>query len=450
MSVANKPWITVIGIGEDGLSGLSPVALKKLENAEIIVGGERHLQMLRAGGQMLRAGGQMLRAGGQTLPPGGQTLSPGEQTRMDWSAGFGKTLDIIEQKRGSHIVVLASGDPMYFGIGATMARRFGGRALNVIPAVGAVSLAASAMGWSLPDVSVTTIHGRPAQNIIYHLAAKAKIIALSNGAESPAEVASILSEHGFGPSKITVLENLGGKNENRIDGLADGMADGWGVDKSDGGEFSPLNTLAIECIAGPGVQGLSHLAGLVDDAYEHDGQITKREVRAITLAKLAPVSNEMLWDIGSGSGSISIEWMRAGKNLRAIAFEKDAVRAKNINTNAFNLGVTRLKVVEGSVPDVLTEINDAALPDAIFIGGGLSKNSNIINVAWDALKPGGRIVANAVTIKSEAVLFNFADEVAGELSRINIERQEKIGGQVSFRPLKAVTQLVAYKPEKNK
>ncbi len=418
MSVADKPWITVIGIGEDGLSGLSPTALNMIDNAEVIVGGERHLQMLRAGGQM---------------------LPPGEQARMDWSAGFSKTLDIIEQKRGKQIVVLASGDPMYFGVGATMARRFGGNALNIIPAVGAVSLAASAMGWSLPDVAVTTIHGRPVQNIIYHLAPKAKIIALSNGAESPAEVARILSEHGFGQSKITVLENLGGKNENRIDGTADK----WGA-----GECSPLNTLAIECIAAPGVQGLSHLAGLADDAYEHDGQISKREVRAITLAKLAPAADEMLWDIGSGSGSIAIEWMRAGKNLRATAFEKNDVRAKNINTNAFNLGITRLKVVEGSAPEVLAKASGA--PDAIFIGGGLSTNSNIINVAWDALKPGGRLVANAVTIKSEAVLFNFADEVAGELSRINIERQEKIGGQVSFRSLKAVTQLVAYKPEKNK
>ncbi|MCK5167247.1 MAG: precorrin-6Y C5,15-methyltransferase (decarboxylating) subunit CbiT, partial [Rhodospirillaceae bacterium] len=165
---------------------------------------------------------------------------------------------------------------------------------------------------------------------------------------------------------------------------------------------------------------------------------------------LAPTAGEMLWDIGSGSGSIAIEWMRAGQNLRAIAFEKDGTRVKTINTNAFNLGVTRLKVIEGSAPDVLPRligIDDK--PDAIFIGGGLSKNANIINVAWDALKPGGRLVANAVTIKSEAVLFNFADEVAGELSRINIERQEKIGGQVSFRPLKAVTQLVVYKPEKN-
>ena len=413
MSIVDKPWITVIGIGEDGLSGLSPVALKKLENAEIIVGGERHLEM----------------------------LSPGKQTRIDWSAGFGKTLDIIEQKRGVNIVVLASGDPMYFGVGATIARRFGPDALNVIPGVSAVSLAAGAMGWSLPDVFVTTVHGRPVENIIYHLAPKAKIIALSNGGESPGEVANILRGHGFGSSKITVLENLGGENENRIDGTANN----WNINKC-----QPLNTLAIECIADPGVNGLSHLAGLGDDVYEHDGQITKREVRAITLAKLAPTAGEMLWDIGSGSGSIAIEWMRAEKNLRATAFEQNSLRAKNINQNAFNLGVTRLKVIEGSAPDVLPRligIDDK--PDAIFIGGGLSKNANIINVAWDALKPGGRLVANAVTIKSEAVLFNFADEVAGELSRINIERQEKIGGQVSFRPLKAVTQLVVYKPEKN-
>ncbi len=417
MSVIDKSWITVIGIGEDGLGGLSGAALKLIEGAEIIVGGERHLLMLRAGGQM---------------------LAPSQQTRMDWSAGFGKTLDIIEQKRGKQIVVLASGDPMHYGVGATMARRFGATALNIIPGVGAVSLTAAAMGWSLPDVFVTTIHGRPVQNIIYYLAPGAKIIALSNDGASPLEVANILREHGFGPSKMTVLENLGGENENRIDGTAEN----WNINNC-----AALNTIAIECTRAPGVPGLSHLAGLADDAYEHDGQITKREVRAITLAKLAPTAGEMLWDIGSGSGSIAIEWMRAGQNLRAIAFEKDGTRVKTINTNAFNLGVTRLKVVEGSVPDVLTGIDGE--PDAIFIGGGLSKNGNIINAAWDALKPGGRLVANAVTIKSEAILVNFATEISGELSRINIERQEKLGGQVSFRPLKAVTQLVAYKPGKN-
>ena len=335
-------------------------------------------------------------------------------------------------------MVLASGDPMHYGVGATMARRFGATALNIIPGVGAVSLTAAAMGWSLPDVFVTTIHGRPVQNIIYYLAPGAKIIALSNDGASPLEVANILREHGFGPSKMTVLENLGGENENRIDGTAEN----WNINNC-----AALNTIAIECTRAPGVPGLSHLAGLADDAYEHDGQITKREVRAITLAKLAPTAGEMLWDIGSGSGSIAIEWMRAGQNLRAIAFEKDGTRAKTINTNAFNLGVTRLKVVEGPVPDVLTGIDGE--PDAIFIGGGLSKNGNIINAAWDALKPGGRLVANAVTIKSEAILVNFATEISGELSRINIERQEKLGGQVSFRPLKAVTQLVAYKPGKN-
>jgi len=409
---SNTPWITVIGIGEDGLDGVSDASLALIQSGEIIVGGERHLKMV---------------ADINTGPA---------QIRMDWSAGFGRTLDILEQKKGAAIVVLASGDPMYFGVGATLARRFGASALNVIPAISSITLACARMGWSQPDINVVTIHGRPAENINRYLCDGAKIIALSNGGESPKMVAKLLCEQGFAKSKIIVLENLGGKNENRVEGLAEK----WRAD-----ECAHLNIMAIECVADIGVSGYSFAAGLADNAFGHDGQITKREVRAVTLAQLAPVAGEMLWDIGSGSGSIAIEWMRAGKNMKAIAIEKNETRAENINNNAFNLGITRLRVICGSAPDAFSEIIKNT-PDAIFIGGGLSNGGeDLINSAWDALKPGGRLVVNSVTIKSEAIISNFADVVGGALTRINIERSDKIGEQKSFRPLKTVTQLVAYK-----
>ena len=409
---SNTPWITVIGIGEDGLDGMSDATLALIQSGEIIVGGERHLKMV---------------AEINTGPA---------QICMDWSAGFGRTLDILEQKKGAAIVVLASGDPMYFGVGATLARRFGASALNVIPAISSITLACARMGWSQPDINVVTIHGRPAENINRYLCDGAKIIALSNGGESPKMVAKLLCEQGFAKSKIIVLENLGGKNENRVEGLAEK----WRAD-----ECAHLNIMAIECVADIGVSGYSFAAGLADDSFGHDGQITKREVRAVTLAQLAPVAGEMLWDIGSGSGSIAIEWMRAGKNMKAIAIEKNKTRAENINNNAFNLGITRLRVICGAAPDAFSEIIKNT-PDAIFIGGGLSNGGeDLINRAWDALKPGGRLVVNSVTIKSEAIISNFADVVGGALTRINIERSDKIGEQKSFRPLKTVTQLVAYK-----
>lgn len=413
---SNKPstaWILVIGIGEDGLAGLTQSSLALLQNAEIIIGGERHLKMLAAMGQ------------------------PKNQTRTDWSKGFKKTLDFIEEKKGANIVVLASGDPMYFGVGATLARRFGANALNVIAGVSSITLACARMGWSQPDVNIVTIHGRPVENINRYLSNGAKIIALSNGGESPSILAKLLCERGFAKSTITVLENLGGKNENRIEGLAQNWQDN---------ECAHLNIIAIKCVADIGVSGYSRVAGLPDDAFNHDGQITKREVRAITLARLAPVEGELLWDIGSGSGSIAIEWMRGGKNMKATAIEKNSTRAANINTNAFNLGIARIQVICGVAPDAFTEIQENA-PDAIFIGGGLTNGGeDLINRAWDALKPGGRLVVNSVTIKSEAIISNFADMVDGELTRINIERSDKIGQQKSFNPLKTVTQLVAYKP----
>ena len=401
-----NPWITVIGIGEDGLDGLGAATRALINSAEVLVGGERHL---------------------------GLAASPAP-VQFDWQDGFGAAMDRIESEKGKRIVVLASGDPLYFGVGSALARRFGADALFVVPAVGAVSLACARMGWSIPDIEVVTVHGRPLENLNYHLQPGARIIALTSGGESPGEVAALLTEKGFGPSKISVLEHLGGEKENRFEGIAQS----WNHPMA-----AELNMLAIECIVGPNAQSLSRLAGLPDDAFEHDGQITKREVRAITLASLAPKHGEVLWDIGAGAGSISIEWMRTKRGLRAIAIEQNADRCAVIARNALKFGTTRIEVIQGSAPDALQGISPA--PDAVFIGGGVSIEG-VIEAAWDALKPGGRLVANAVTVEGEKKLMDFAKVSSGELIRISIERQQNLGGQSAFRPMMPVTQLVATKP----
>jgi precorrin-6Y C5,15-methyltransferase (decarboxylating) len=260
-----------------------------------------------------------------------------------------------------------------------------------------------------------------------------RLLVLCRDGDSPAEAAALLSERGYGDSQVTVLEHLGGDNENRFDGRA---AD-WSHERA-----ADLNTLAIECIAEPEAQLLSRAPGLPDDAYDHNGQLTKREVRAVTLSSLAPLPGELLWDIGSGSGSIAIEWMRLGGHRKAVAIEKDSARANVIAKNASRLGTSKLKIIEGTCPDV--DIPGEA-PDAIFVGGGVS-TPGLLDWAWDSLKPGGRLVANAVTIESEQALSAFHEAHGGDLLRLVVERAETIGSSNGFKPMRAVTQLSLRKP----
>ena len=398
------PWITVIGIGEDGLAGLSQKARDAVQAAEVLVGGLRHFTH----------------------------IGEHKADRLTWDGGFSAACERIADFKGKRIVVLASGDPMYFGVGSTLARRFGADALHVVPVPGAVSLTAARLGWSLADVEVVTVHGRPVENLNLHLQPGRRIIALTKGGHSPAEVARLLTERGFGPSIIHVFEHLGGDNERTINGVAESWNHEPGAD---------LNTLGIECNTAPDARAFSRLAGLADNAYEHDGQLTKREVRAMTLARLGPLAGETLWDVGAGAGSIAIEWMRAARGLRAVAFERDPVRAERITQNALNLGVPKLKVIQGSAPEVLAE-GDAA-PHAIFVGGSVSK-AGVLEAAWDALKPGGRMVANAVTLESAARVEAFSDEVGGDITRITIEHR-KDGTYAAKKP---ITQLYARKEKR--
>jgi len=401
----NDPWITVIGIGEDGLDGLSPALCAVIDAAEVLVGGDRHHEKV--------------------------PVSNAE--RLTWKGGFAAAVQEIGKHRGRRVVVLASGDPMNYGAGAMIVREFGADAVVIHPAPGAFSLAAARMGWSIPDCETLTIHGRPLEALGLHLSPGAKLLVLSQGGDSPAAAAELLSAFGYGLSRITVLEHLGGLNEKRFDGMAADWHHGRAAD---------LNVLAIECIAEPGASALSRAPGLPDDVFAHDGQLTKREVRAVTLAALQSLPGQILWDIGAGCGSVAIEWLRLGSNRRAVAVEKSLERCHLIGQNAAALGTHNMVVVNGTFPDVASGLGPA--PDAIFVGGGVSA-PGLLDVAWDALKPGGIFVANGVTLEAEQALLGFRQRHDGDLTRISVERAGPVGGLTAFRPMMAVTQLAQRK-----
>ncbi len=399
-------WITVIGIGEEGAGELSSTAKAAIETAELLVGGERH-----------------------------HLLSPRSGVeKLTWKAGLKETFEKISQWRGKRVVVLASGDPLCFGVASSMMKHFDPADLTVIPTPSSFSLACARMKWSLPDTTCLTIHGRPLEAIGVHLVPGAKLVLLSRDGDSPAEVAKFLEAKGFGPSNLTILEHMGGALENRLGGKVEGWAFGRTAD---------LNVIAVELVAGPDAKYHSCVPGLPDDAFENDGQLTKKEVRAATLAALQPMPGQVFWDVGAGSGSIAIEWMRAVKGAgHAVAFEKNGDRVAAISRNANALGVPKLEVIHGAAPNALRE--GGKRPNAIFVGGNVS-NHELLETCWAALQSGGRFVANGVTIEAEARLFDFAKEVGGELSRISVSRLEKVGTLSGFKPLMTVTQVVAVK-----
>jgi precorrin-6Y C5,15-methyltransferase (decarboxylating) len=306
-----KPWLTIVGIGDDGLAGFSPVARALIDTAEVLVGGERHLAMV-------------LETTAERLP---------------WQQPFADTIAAIAARRGRRVVVLASGDPMWYGAGAALTRHFSRDEMVVIPHPGAFSLAAARLGWPLAECVTLSLHGRPLDALRLHLAEGRRLLILSEDSATPANVARLLTACGWGPSLITALEHLGGPAEATHNATAADWAERRVAD---------LNTIALECRAAPGTRGLSRLAGLPDDAYEHDGQLTKREIRAATLAALAPLPGELLWDVGAGCGSIAIEWLRADDLVSAIAIERDSARAATIARNAAMLGVPRLQIVHGA------------------------------------------------------------------------------------------------------
>lgn len=390
--------VMVIGIGADGWNGLTQAAREALQDAEVVLGGTRQLALV---------------AGHTAADP------------VVWPSPMLPELPgLFARYRGRRVCALASGDPMFFGLGATLARVLGADRLTVLPHPSSVSLACARLGWAVDDVEVISAVARPLERVLRALAPGRRVLVLSSGAETPAALAALLVGAGWGASEVTVLEQLGGPAERRVDGVAQQ----WEHPPGDA-----LNVVALQCVAGPATRGWGETSGLPDDAFSHDGQLTKREVRAVTMALLAPQPGRLLWDVGAGNGSVSIEWMRAHRTCTAVAVESDPERAGRIAANAAALGVPGIQVVQGRAPAALA---DLPAPDTIFIGGGITA---AFDACWAALPAGGRLVANTVTLQGEAVLAAAHVQHGGELTRISVARAAPIGGFTGWRPAMPVT-----------
>jgi precorrin-6B C5,15-methyltransferase / cobalt-precorrin-6B C5,C15-methyltransferase len=401
-------WVSILGIGEDGVEGLSPVARRLLQAAALVVGGKRHLALATP-------------------------LITGRQ--MPWPSPMGGAVDSILAQRPSPVVVLASGDPFCYGVGTMLAARVPAGEFLSVPAPSSFSLALSRLGWSMGQCETISFCGRPLARLAPLLQPGRRVLALSADATTPAAVAGYLCERGFGRSVLHVMEALGGPRE-RIRALE---AKDFQKNILD---CDPLNLVAMELVAETGALVIPLTAGLPDDLFEHDGQITKREIRAVTLAALAPRAGEVLWDVGCGAGSVAIEWMLRHPDNLAYGIERDAARAARIARNAVALGVPGLHVVEGRAPDACAGL---PVPDAVFLGGG-AHLPGVIDTAWQALRPGGRMVANAVVIETEQALFAARERFGGTLTRLSVERLDAIGSLHGFRPALTVTQWGATKP----
>jgi precorrin-6Y C5,15-methyltransferase (decarboxylating) len=321
--------------------------------------------------------------------------------------------------------VLATGDPLWFSVGARIGRALPAGEIVYHPQLSAFQLAAARMGWSMADVETLTVHGRPVEQMIAFIQPDVRLLILTTGAETPGRIAAFLAERGFGKSRMSVLAAMGGPDETRFDGIAES----W--DRV----VPAFNTLAVECVAAPDAALLPRVPGLDDSLFRHDGTMTKQEVRAATLAKLMPMRGALLWDIGTGCGSVAVEWMRAARYARAIGIEPRADRRAMAAANALALGTPRLQVIDGTAPAALEGLE---APDAIFIGGGLGEA--VFAAAWDRLKPLGRLVANAVTLESEAALIALHAAHGGQLVRIATARAEPVGRFRGWRAAMPVTQ----------
>jgi precorrin-6Y C5,15-methyltransferase (decarboxylating) len=386
------PWLTVIGVGEGDLPALPP-AVRVLGPARF-----------------------------QPSVPG---LVIWREPTLD-----GMLAQIFEA-RGTPTLVLASGDPLWFGLGATLAKRLAPDEFRVVPGLSSFQLAAARLRWPLQHVATPSLHGRPVELLHPHILPGNRILALTSDAGTAPRVAELLVARGYGGSLLTVLEALGGAAE-RIQTAA---ARDFALSIGD------FYVLAIDCAADSGAPLLPPLPGLPDEAFVSDGQLTKREVRAATLARLAPYPGALLWDVGAGCGSVAIEWQRAARDARAIAFERDTARCAMIATNARALGAPGLAVVTGDAPACLA---GQPAPDAVFLGGDVD-NAALFEACWAALKPGGRLVANAVTLSGEQALLARRAALGGELARLEVAMLDSLGGQLVLRPRLPIVQWLGVK-----
>jgi precorrin-6Y C5,15-methyltransferase (decarboxylating) len=399
-------WLSILGIGEDGVEGLSPAGRALLTAATLVAGGQRHLDLAAP------------LITGETLP---------------WPSPYSHAIPTLKARRGTPVVVLASGDPFCFGIGAVLAHHFDASEMLSLPAPSSLSLACARLFWPLHETAVLSLCGRPIETLFPLLHPGRRILILSADSQTPMHLARLLTERGFGETRLHVLEALGGPHERvrRFTAQNDLPND-----------LSPLNIVGLEVVAGPNARIIPLTAGLPDDLFAHDGQLTKQEIRAVTLAALAPCAGQLLWDIGCGSGSIGIEWMLRHSTCRAIGIERHPERGPRAAANATALGVPGLRVIAGAAPDALA---DLPTPDAVFIGGGAS-GPGVIDTAWERLRPGGRLVINAVALETEALLAQHCLHRGGTLTRLSVERLDRIGTLHAFRPAMTVTQWAATKP----
>ncbi|WNV76168.1 precorrin-6y C5,15-methyltransferase (decarboxylating) subunit CbiE [Geodermatophilus sp. DSM 44513] len=392
--------VVVVGIGADGWDGLSPRARRAVEDADVLRGSARQLALVPA---------------------------DVAAERVPWPSPMAPALaGLPDAHPGRRVVVLASGDPMLSGVGTSLVRLHGAGAVEVLPHPSSVTLACARLGWAVEETPVVTVVGRPVELVAPHATPGRRLLVLGSDGGTPAEVARLLADRGLGASRLTALAQLGGPAERQVTGTAAG----WPHADTD-----PLVITAVEVAADPGTVPLPTVPGLPDDAYASDGQLTKRDVRAVTLARLAPLPGQLLWDVGAGAGSIGVEWMRVHPSCRAVAVESDAVRARRVGQNAARLGVPGLQVVEGRAPAALEGL---PAPDAVFVGGGLTSDG-LLEVCWAALRPGGRLVANAVTVEGEAVLAAWRARVGGELTRLSVAHAVPVGGFSGWRPAMPVT-----------
>jgi precorrin-6B C5,15-methyltransferase / cobalt-precorrin-6B C5,C15-methyltransferase len=401
-------WLSIVGIGEDGVSGLSPVAQRLISSAELVVGGRRHLDLAA-------------------------DLVHGR--RLAWPSPIAGALAEIRKHRGRPVVVLASGDPFHYGVGTMLVESVSPAEMLCLPQPSAFSLAAARLGWSLQEVATVSLHGRALEGIVRHLQPGAKVLALAWDGGTAGQLARMLVARGMGQSRLSVLENMAGPHERVHTTTAAGF---------DLVEVAALNTIAVEVVASPEATILALAPGLDDGLFENDGQLTKREVRAVTVSALAPRQGELLWDVGLGAGSIAIEWLLRHPSLKAIGFEERPERAARAARNAAALGTPDLQIVQKAAPEAFAGL---PAPDAVFVGGGLS-DPGLLDAAWSALKPGGRLVANAVSLQSEARLIERFQVHGGDITRLQVAKAGRAGsgGVFVWRAAAPITQWRARKP----
>lgn len=389
--------LVVVGIGADGWAGLTDAVRSELMAAEVVLGARRQLGLL------------------PDIP---------NQVRREWPSPLRDGLpDVLLQLSGQRVVALASGDPMVSGIGTVLVDVLGSDRVRVVPHVSSVALARARLGWSAESTAVVSVVGRDVHAVLRELAPGRRILVLSSDENTPAHLAALLTECGYGASRYVVLSDLGSDAETQLDSTA----------ATFDAHVARLNIVAIAAV---GPLAGSWATGLPDDAFDNDGQLTKRDLRAAALARLMPAPGQLLWDVGAGAGSVGIEWMRSHPTCRTVAVEADGTRAERIVRNARSLGVPALKVVHGKAPDVLAGL---PTPDAVFVGGGATR-AGVLQACLDALGPGGRLVVHGVTVETEVLLAQAYRAHGGELTRIHVEHAAPVGSFTGWTPARAVTQ----------